>query len=178
MGSSNLDPQPRYNHNCKLCRFLGYHEEYDLYICGHGADVLLTARAVSSGGLNSDEILKYGDALICSKGRVSLDPVILRAAFIACSKGYLSDKTLSFECRPLSEHFAEERKRALDREKAEAATERENAMHESTLPSWVLTSIYNINYQRYHHMGTCMVDQATVSDIRDFEEARINAGKS
>lgn len=26
---------PRYQHDCSTCKFLGEHEEYDLYVCAH-----------------------------------------------------------------------------------------------------------------------------------------------
>lgn len=39
-----VEINPRYEHNCNHCKFLGQHEEYDLYYCPQGGNPTILAR--------------------------------------------------------------------------------------------------------------------------------------
>ena len=42
-------PKPRFTHDCKVCRFVGFFSDYDLYICPQGGNPTLVARFSNKG---------------------------------------------------------------------------------------------------------------------------------
>jgi len=46
MGTSD---KPRYEHDCKVCKYLGHLQEYDIYVCPQQGNPTVVARFSSKG---------------------------------------------------------------------------------------------------------------------------------
>jgi len=79
--------KPKFTHDCNCCRFLGTHEEQDLYYC-HGNIPTVIARH-SSDGPDYTSGLSF----------VNHIPILGEAAKRALEKGYLKQETLDFWTR-------------------------------------------------------------------------------